>query len=189
LNPPSGDLDCVIDIGGHIGTFSFMVAPFARRVLVFEPVSENFELLKKNLSGKRFEHVRCINAAVSDGKEEIKINLSDRSGSHSAHWSTGDNSEIASALSLADIFNEYAVERCDLLKIDCEGSEYEILFSADEEVISRVSRIVMEYHDVPGHGDEWNADSLRSYLEGMGFRVTVRPGKRHANQGVMLCRC
>jgi FkbM family methyltransferase len=184
----SGDFDCVIDIGGHIGTFSFLVAPFAQRVVVFEPVSENFELLKRNLCGPDFEHVCCVNAAVSDGKKEIKINLSpERSGSHSAHWSAGNHFEMASALSLADIFIEYGVEHCDLLKIDCEGSEYEILFSADKDLISRISRIVLEYHDVPGHDDDWNAHSLRDYLETMGFSVIMKTGKRHTNQGVMLC--
>ena len=188
FNTLAGDFGCVIDIGGHIGTFSFLVAPFARRVLAFEPVSENYELLKRNLSGPDFEHVCCVNAAVSDRKKEIKINLSpERSGSHSAHWSAGDHFQIVSALSLADIFVEYGVEQCDLLKIDCEGSEYEILFSADKDLISRISRIVLEFHDVPGHGDDWNAHSLQEYLETMGFNVTTKTGKRHANQGVMLC--
>lgn len=188
LDTLSGKLDCVVDIGGHIGTFSFLLAPYAKRSFVFEPVSENFELLKRNLSGPAFEHVCCVNAAVSDKKKEINISLSPgSSGSHSAHWRAGADSETVSALSLADIFTEYGIERCDLLKIDCEGSEYEILFSADKDLLSRISRIVMEYHDVPGENSDWNAHSLRDYLETMGFTVTMKMSKRNAMQGVMLC--
>jgi FkbM family methyltransferase len=188
LDTPPDNLGCVIDIGGHIGTFSFLIAPFAHRVLVFEPVSENYHLLKRNLSGKRFGHVRCVNAAVSDRKKEIKIYISSMgSGSHSTHESVGEEFEVVPALSLEDIFTEYNIERCDLLKIDCEGSEYEILFSTGKDVMSRISRIVLEYHKIQSRESHWNCDSLRENLEANGFEVTMKRSKRKPGQGIMLC--
>lgn len=184
------DLDCVIDIGGHIGGFSFLVAPLARRVLTFEPVSENFDLLRRNLSGPQFNHVSCVKAAAIEGKKEVKIFISaTSSGSHSAYPRKGADGtyEMVRGLSLEDIFREYDVERCDLLKLDCEGAEYGLLLSADEELLLRISRIVLEYHEVSGGDPRWNADALRERLEGNGFKVDMKSRKRHLTQGIMLC--
>ncbi len=61
------------------------------------------------------------------------------------------------------------VERCDLLKIDCEGSEYEILQGCTPDALSRVRRIVGEYHEGPyinGTGKE-----LCRFLESRSFRI------------------
>jgi len=42
------------------------------------------------------------------------------------------------------------VETADLLKIDCEGGEYEILESTPAEVLSRIRNIVFEYRQIDG---------------------------------------
>ena len=42
----------------------------------------------------------------------------------------------------------YGLERIDLLKLDCEGSEYSIL--AKCSCLGRVAEIVGEWHRVPG---------------------------------------
>ncbi|MBI5118267.1 FkbM family methyltransferase [Candidatus Poribacteria bacterium] len=181
--------ECAIDVGGHIGTFSFMVAPRSRRVLVFEPISEHFGLLKRNMS--QFPHVQCVNAAVTDTKKELKIYKpwpggKSRSGAQTRP--AEDNFETASGISLKDIFVEYDVERCDLLKLDCEGAEYEILFTLPDYVLSRISRIVMEYHDdSPKPKSEWTVESLRKYLKEKGFSVFARARKRNRLVGIMDC--
>jgi len=36
--------------------------------------------------------------------------------------------------------------RADLLKLDCEGAEYDILFSAEAAVYDRINSVRMEYH-------------------------------------------
>lgn len=183
------NLDCVIDIGGHIGAFSFLVAPLSGRVLTFEPIAENFDLLKRNLSPPEFRHVTCVNAAVTDRKKEVRIYKSSASGSHSAYQSNrvSGEFEVAPGMSLGDIFTEYGVEKCNLLKIDCEGAEYEILLSAGEDVMSRIFRIVLEYHDVAEDKHAWNVDTLARYLKKRGFNVETKPSRRHVNQGIMCC--
>ena len=52
-----------------------------------------------------------------------------------------------------------------LLKLDCEGAEYDILFSAAPLELSRVREIRMEYHSGPDA-------ELRTYLESAGFEIT-----------------
>jgi hypothetical protein len=47
-------------------------------------------------------------------------------------------------VTLDDIFAEHGLERCKLLKIDCEGSEHEILLSTG--VLPRVEHLAGEFH-------------------------------------------
>ena len=40
---------------------------------------------------------------------------------------------------------EVLVDGCDLLKIDCEGAEFEILAEASDETLRRARRVVVEF--------------------------------------------
>jgi len=60
----------------------------------------------------------------------------------------------------------------DLLKMDCEGSEWEIL--RDAEALGRVDHIRMEYHIGPGQ----TCDELVRLSEAAGFQIeSLRPNR------------
>ncbi|MFT4559234.1 MAG: hypothetical protein ACI92S_004624, partial [Planctomycetaceae bacterium] len=61
-------------------------------------------------------------------------------------------------------------DKVDLLKIDCEGGEYEILDSTSDELLSRIDRVCMEFHELHPSHDHRN---LVQRLESCGFDVTV----------------
>jgi hypothetical protein len=85
--------------------------------------------------------------------------------------------------SLDAIFAEREIEQCDLLKMDCEGAEYEILFAASDDTLRRIRRIVLEYHDwvVPfGHRD------LARMLRERGFEVWVQPNPAYRGIGSLV---
>ena len=73
-----------------------------------------------------------------------------------------------------------AIERCeldevDLLKLDAEGSEYEILYGG-AEALSAVKEIRMEYHHLTGTPPDWRIEGLQVYLGELGFsRTLLRP--------------
>jgi hypothetical protein len=82
--------------------------------------------------------------------------------------------------SLAEVFEEHAVKRCDMLKLDCEGAEFEILLTLDRAILERIDSISMEYHDgvtSAGHRD------LEVALTGAGFVVNRVANPVHANLG------
>jgi hypothetical protein len=60
----------------------------------------------------------------------------------------GGTAEEVQGLPLADILTREKIERVDLLKIDCEGGEYEIFDAAPSEVWTKMLQIVMETHRV-----------------------------------------
>ncbi|PIN99119.1 MAG: hypothetical protein COT90_01185 [Candidatus Diapherotrites archaeon CG10_big_fil_rev_8_21_14_0_10_31_34] len=66
----------VFDVGAHIGIFSVFISQKAEKVFSFEPVLENFNLLKQNIELNKLENkVFPFNSAVSNKKEK-KVFLS-----------------------------------------------------------------------------------------------------------------
>lgn len=48
--------------------------------------------------------------------------------------------------SLNSLFKRYKINHCDFLKIDCEGSEYEILKNTSSETLKKIKYIAFEIH-------------------------------------------
>jgi hypothetical protein len=71
---------------------------------------------------------------------------------------------------MATFFERYQIERCDFLKLDCEGSEFEIILDSDPALMRRIDRIVMEYHD--HRSPRFSHHDLLRALERLGFGVT-----------------
>ena len=68
------DNDTVIDIGGHIGLFSLLVSQKSRHTSIysFEPIEDNFNLLKTNLELNSIENVHPFNLAVSNSLAAVE---------------------------------------------------------------------------------------------------------------------
>jgi hypothetical protein len=63
-------------------------------------------------------------------------------------------------------------ERIDLLKMDCEGSEYEIMFNTPVELISRINVMLIEVHDLD---ENFNVKTFSNYLINIGYNVVYTP--------------
>jgi precorrin-6B methylase 2 len=74
------------------------------------------------------------------------------------------------ARSLDAIFEENGIERCDFLKVDCEGCEYPVLLGASDAALSKVGHIAMEIHLQTPERKRHYAELLRR-LAGSGFIV------------------
>lgn len=170
----------VIDIGANIGAFSLFCLhknPKAK-VYAYEPEAVNFSLLSKNVQANNAtSQVLCNKKAVCADTADRMLNIVDQSsGKNSLVIDYGHgNAQRVQCLSLADIFSHHQIHVCDVLKIDCEGSEYEILFSAPEELFIRIKSIVLEYHDVAGYG----ASDIVTFLKRIGYTISVQ--ERHCS--------
>lgn len=172
-----GKDDVVIDIGGNIGTFALLAARDAAhgRVFTFEPNLENFELLRHNLSINRIANVSAVRAAVAAGAGSVKLFTAPQGGFHSIlsdRAVAAEQYELVESVGLKDIFDTHRIDRCNFLKIDCEGAEYDILYSLPIEYYERIDKVAMEFH---GENDRTKrrarSDALVSHLEKMGFSI------------------
>lgn len=47
---------------------------------------------------------------------------------------------------LEEVLKKYKITRCDLLKVDCEGCEYQIFKDVSQDTLSHIQQVVMEIH-------------------------------------------
>lgn len=164
--------DVVVDIGAHIGAFSVWAACQAPlgRVYAFEPNGENHALLVENKNINNLNNLEAFNIAVSDRDGEASFFNSDHSSmSHSFFESGEENTIKVRTISLAGILAENQIDRVNYLKIDAEGAEYLIILNAPADVLDKVDRIFLEFHDYLDHGHHYQ--DLERHLTAHGFQV------------------
>jgi FkbM family methyltransferase len=158
----------VVDIGANIGAFAIYAAKEgARRVVAYEPNGASFRCLEQNIA------VNALQAVV----QARQLAVTDQAG-HSVQFPSqasmygriGDEDDTASfeaveTTSLARIVERDTPGGIDLLKIDCEGAEYDILLGA-ESALAHVREVRMEYHD----GRERELEEL---FRRCGFDITL----------------
>jgi FkbM family methyltransferase len=184
--------DIVVDVGVHIGGFSYSaLSRGARQVFGFEVDPSNCECARQNLS-QFGDRARIQNRAVWRSDQPagtLRFSSSpDRAntGGGSVFWDR-DGLDVA-ATPFDDVIREISEggrRRIHLLKIDCEGSEFPILLTARQ--IGSIDRIVGEFHEmgcarnpemIPEHArvsgvPEFTVEVLVARLRQFGFHVTV----------------
>jgi FkbM family methyltransferase len=132
----------IVDIGAHVGVVSMTLAKrHGCRVYAYEPQPENYRRLLENIALNGLGHLIIPHpyAVTGDGRD-VTISHDERnSGGGSIYKGTG---EWVKSVTLPDILAEVG-GRIDLLKIDCEGAEYEIFEGAD---LSGIKAIRAEFH-------------------------------------------
>src|SRR3989344_3874707 len=175
----------IIDIGANIGVFSIFSAGKSNIVYSYEPMSDNFRLLEENIKLNKLENrVFALNIGIAAKREKRKLYLG-KSPFHSflpmesspfnvlySDRGTANKQSFLeiNCISLKDIFDENQISKCDILKIDCEGAEYEILYNLPDSYFKRIKEIRMEYHN---HLNQYenNGEYLKSFLANRGFSI------------------
>jgi FkbM family methyltransferase len=164
----------VVDIGAHIGCFTALAAERGARVLSFEPLPVNFAVLERNVKRNSIRNALLFQAAVGGKREPRALFLPDditQTGRSSLQVARGVHCIMVPCLSLADIIRENHLQRIDLLKIDCEGGEYEILFAASMESLEIVQSIVIENESNKHRPRGGHREDLIWHLRAAGFIV------------------
>ncbi|MDR1457870.1 MAG: FkbM family methyltransferase [Puniceicoccales bacterium] len=154
-NIDSKEGDVVIDIGGNIGMISIFLAkkfPFLK-IYAFEPVKENFENFKRNIKLNKIPDgvITVENLAVTKDARTVNLNINMTNSGGSGLCVEKEVGSFQSwdvqSVTLEDIFEKFAIKSCKLLKIDCEGSEYEILYNTDKDILKKCEHMRGEFHE------------------------------------------
>jgi FkbM family methyltransferase len=166
----------VIDIGANIGCYSLLAARHAARVLACEPYPENLSLLRENVALNNANNVEIIPYAIASraGTNMLFIPVDDSFvGRISLHPGRGSRTVETTCVTLEQIIREAGLDKVDVLKIDCQGAEYEILYGASPETLSRVQQIITECEVFDDEHPDWSAAALKSYLQTCDFNVQM----------------
>ncbi len=160
----------IIDIGSNIGdTPIYFAIHGAKKVIGLEPFPKNYELAKKNvLVNDLSEKITLILAGCSSAVGQITIDPEHGSNIESRLEESNKGISVP-LLTLEDIIKRYDVPDGSVLKMDCEGCEYESIMHTPNTVLQRFSHIQIEYHS--------GYKNLKTKLEDCGFKVTVSKPK------------
>jgi FkbM family methyltransferase len=155
----------VIDIGANIADSSIYFAMTgAKKVIALEPFPKNFEIAQKNITLNGFtDKIELVNAGCCGGQsKDIVLDASANGvGCQTMQSSLGSNIHF---YTLRELINKYNIDSPAVLKIDCEGCEYDIILSNSKTMLDKFSHIQIEYHH--GFGD------LEKHLVDANFAVS-----------------
>jgi FkbM family methyltransferase len=154
----------IVDLGANVGLFAASCRerwPGAE-ITAVEPDPENLKLLRQTAAGAAKIEVLAACAADHDGA--VRFVAGQFAESHVADT---DSREATIEVPCVDVFR--LAQSADLVKMDIEGSEWEIL--ADPRLASLSARaLVMEWHEQRcPHPDP--RDAARAALRDAGFEV------------------
>jgi FkbM family methyltransferase len=185
-------MKCVVDLGANVGYFSTRMAALAEKVICYEPIASNVEKIKMNRDGR--QNIYIMNKAIAGKRGFINLfkpTVDGCCGRYSMIFNDNSKSEnefeSVQCITLDELFDQHKIGKCDLIKMDIEGAEYETLYSASEETFKRIDRIVGEYHHFDKVNKENTIQSLKRYLIKKGYRVLALPKRRKGNIGLFFC--
>ena len=115
-----------IDVGAHIGLWSWNLAHWFKNVEAFEPVEAHRACWEKNMAASRAGIAKLWPCALGDHEDMVSIYTADTSSGDS--WVKGKGDVPMKTL------DSFGFENVDFIKIDCEGGEELVLRGAERTV-------------------------------------------------------
>jgi FkbM family methyltransferase len=198
--------DVVVDIGAHVGIFSYMCyRRGSRNIHAYEAEVKNFERLAQFVGDVAgiFPYHLAVFRSDQNTVDSLPHSgyLGDNTGGGTVLFrgQTVDlelqaivgepaGAQSTSVIALDEILKQFA--RVRLLKLDCEGSEFPILLTS--QLLERVEQVLGEYHEIepavyaqldPAAQIEnffaYRVEHLVARLEQCGFQVCVQAHGPH----------
>ena len=164
---------CALDIGAHIGYYTLLLSKLVGsrgKVIAFEPLPENFDVLEENIQLNLGCHVEAVNKAVFESSSQLELGFTTDSpfpGTASLFAEPGLPLVRVDAVSLDDFLHDRN-ERIDFIKIDVEGAEEQVLQGARRTIERDHPTLIIEVHH-PGYAPE--TSRVLPILASWGYRT------------------
>lgn len=121
-----------LDVGANLGYFSLLAASVVGdqgRVFSFEPDPANYRLLLANAALNHLDHrITAVAAALAEDNGSGHLYLSeDNLGDHQVYRGDEPRSRVPITLYRGSEYLAGKLQRLDLVKVDTQGSEYQVI--------------------------------------------------------------
>jgi len=181
----------IVDIGALIGAFSLWAHEKWPKALIYsyEPDPNSFNYFLKNVKAAKAEkRIHVNNCAIWKTTGTLKLHRFENTpGSNSVVFKerpfVGEYKESINikTLSMKKIISE--IGTIDFLKIDCEGAEYDILYSLSKNDLKKIRNVAIEYHEFDNN-KKHKGLALSNHLRKNGFITQIIPTDIHPAQGL-----
>jgi FkbM family methyltransferase len=160
----------ILDIGANVGVTAYYFSHFGH-VFAVEPSAEHFAILDTMIKFNRLEDkITPINKAIYIRSGKFDFYHPNNKTCYSLHAGVTPNpagievgKEMVEAIPLDTLFEENKIEHIDLLKLDVEGSEFEILASEGfGKVAPKIDLIMGEIHQWANRNKQQLIDALEN---------------------------
>ncbi|CAG4910023.1 unnamed protein product [Acidithrix sp. C25] len=179
--PPS--VKSVLDIGAHVGAFTCVLADYLpdASFTCVEPSVSTRHWLERNLAANGIaDRVRVLGAAIASEDGETKFfEEGEASCISSTYAFPGSHPVPIRTISFAT-----AVSQCqmapEIVKMDCDGGEYEAIYSSPDSCWESVNHLFIEYHPVP----DQHFDTIHKRLIDLGLMQVWHQPSRIIGLGI-----
>ncbi len=157
----------VVDVGAGVGDTAILFAlRGASRVIALEPYPALYSIALRNIELNNVKgSVILLNAGL--GSSDYYACGGYEAPSDYAVFRPSDKCDVKVRIYTPEsLIKELGIDDA-VLKMDCEGCEYEVFRSMKPETIRRFRELIIEYHNGP--------EPMASMLENHGYEVTIKP--------------
>lgn len=174
--------DVVVDIGFNYGIFSLgALYKGASKIYGLEPNKHVYNIVKELYPEQ--DKVQIYNFAISDKNEILQFKVGNNTLASSIAGDVSDFKESydVQCLNFYDFLKFHDIKHIDFLKVDCEGTEYEIFNTIPDEYFKTIKKIHVEFHFNEGNkvlqlidklernGFEWKYEHDRNQFSEIGL--------------------
>jgi FkbM family methyltransferase len=155
----------VIDIGANVGMFSlYAMSLSAHKVYAVEAQPNIYKTLLENTNG--VGSIVPLNYAVYSESGKV-VRLSNEKGLSKIQ----EMGDAATTITLEKLLDDNNIIGNDLvLKMDCEGAEFDILLNTDKKVLSRFKTVYIEIHGNTNQNPAYrNVSTIETLLSNLGL--------------------
>ena len=184
--------DVIIDIGAHIGCFTYAcLKRGAKKIYSYEAFKDNYDLANSNFNDEiKSNIVKLYNLAIwrSDIYQDTLYYAKSldpiNTGGGSVTCETIEGIKVGT-IQLDRIIDEvtHSNDRIKLVKLDCEGSEFPILFTSKK--LHLIDYICGEYHPITFRPSDringkifFDGNDIVYYLNSQGFSTITTNSSR-----------
>ena len=166
----------VIDIGGYIADSAiYFVVRGAKKVISLEPFMKNYQLAKKNIKINNLENkIDFLLAGCGSCNKTVQADPNPTNLGGAVLREVDDGLSVP--IFTLDKILDYTNGEASILKLNCEGCEYDVILSSSKEILRRFSHMVVEYH--------YGYKNLIKKLISCGFKVSHTRPRYYRNKEI-----